>query len=354
MTARLAKLRHLLQENQLDAILISKPENRRYFSNFTGSAGVLLITSTTAQLITDFRYVEQAARQATGYEIVRHGPIMLEAISQATAKQHVNTMGFETDFVTVETYHSLKKHLPGMQLTSVKLDSLRMIKDYQELAALRQAVVIADKAFTHILSFIKPGLTENQVALELEYTMRRLGAEKSAFDIIVASGIRSSLPHGRATDKVIASGDFVTMDFGAVYAGYHSDITRTIVIGKATDRQREIYGIVSQAQLAGVQAVRPGKTGREVDDVARTIITEAGYGAYFGHGLGHGVGLVIHEDPRLSPAGEVVLEPGMTVTVEPGIYLPDWGGVRIEDTVVVTTDSCHIYTASSKQLIEIV
>lgn len=354
MTLRIAKLRQLLRDHQLDAVLVSKPENRCYFSNFTGSSGVLLITDTTAQLITDFRYIEQAAKQATGFEILRHGPKMLDTVRQAAAEQHVKTLGFETDFVTVETYHSLQEQLPGIKFTPTKLDSLRMVKDHQELVALQQAVAIADKAFLHILSFIKPGLTENQVALELEYTMRRLGAEKLAFDIIVASGIRSSLPHGRATDKVIVSGDFVTMDFGAVYGGYHSDITRTIVMGKATDRQREIYGIVSHAQLAGVQAVRPGQTGREVDDMARTVITEAGYGAYFGHGLGHGVGLVIHEDPRLSPAGEVVLEPGMTVTVEPGIYLPEWGGVRIEDTVVVTTEGCQILTASSKQLIEIV
>lgn len=350
---RLDKLRKFLEECSLEAVVITKPENRRYFSGFTGSSGLLLITRQTQTLFTDFRYLEQAAEQAPNYQLVRHGADLFSLLAAALAKQTIACTGFESDFVTWDTYHKLSDCLPNSKLQPVKLDALRMIKDAAELALLQKAVEIADAAFNQILAIIRPGLTELEIALELEYHMRKLGSEKPAFDTIVASGYRGALPHGQAANKVIETGDLITMDFGAVYQGYHSDMTRTVVAGKATDKQREIYAIVQAAQLAGVTAIAAGKTGKEVDLVSRQLIAAAGYGDYFGHSLGHGVGLAIHEEPRLSPANDGKLSTDMVVSVEPGIYLPGWGGIRIEDLVVVSATGCTVLTASSKDLIEL-
>lgn len=279
---------------------------------------------------------------------------MCETLADVVKEFNANIVGFEGDFITYDGHHELMKCLSPVNLVPVQLDALRMTKDDSEVDLIKKAVEIADHAFSKILLFIKPGMSEQDVALELEYYMRKLGAEKPAFDTIMASGKRGALPHGRASQKIIEIGDFVTMDFGAVYQGYHSDITRTVCIGKASEKQREIYETVLAAQLAGVQAVTPGKFGKEIDAVSRKIITNAGFGNFFGHGLGHGLGLNIHEDPRLSPTDiHNVLMENMVVTVEPGIYLPDWGGVRIEDTVLVSANGCQILTASSKELIEI-
>ncbi|WP_425061169.1 Aminopeptidase YpdF [Sporomusa carbonis] len=353
MVRRLARLRELMTANNLDGMIVTKPENRRYFSGFTGSAGILIIGLQSQKLLTDFRYIEQAKQQSPLYEIVRHGSIPYEILAETIKKLGLTRIGFESDFVTWEAHQKLSDYILDAKLAPVKLDELRMVKDPSELNLLKKAVEIADNAFQAVLKVITPGITEQEIALELEYQMRKLGSEKPAFDTIVASGIRGALPHGRASGKPIAAGDFITMDFGAVYQGYHSDMTRTVVAGKATTKQREIYNIVLTAQLAGINAVRAGKTGKEIDQVARQVIADAGYAEYFGHGLGHGVGLFIHEDPRLSPTGEIKLAEGMVVSVEPGIYLPDWGGIRIEDLVVVSAAGCTILTASSKELIEL-
>ncbi|MCE5287348.1 MAG: Xaa-Pro peptidase family protein [Pelosinus sp.] len=355
MKKRLEKLRSFLESRQLDGIIISKPENRRYFSGFTGSAGILLVTHSEAKLLTDFRYTEQAAGEAALYEIILYGAQGIYAEVNSYAHDFkLHKIAFESDYVTYAGYSSMIQALPEIELVPVELDVLRSIKDKVELSYIKQAVEIADAAFTHILSFIKPGISEQAVALELEYKMKSLGAENIAFDTIVASGKRGAMPHGQPTEKLIETGDLVTMDFGAVYKGYHSDITRTVSVGKANAKQRKIYEIVLAAQLAGVRAVRAGLVGREIDAVARKLIKDAGFGEYFGHGLGHAVGLFIHEEPRLSPSNSSVkLEKNMVVTVEPGIYLPDWGGIRIEDTVVVCDAGCEVLTASSKQLIEL-
>ena len=350
---RLTRLYAMMDTGGVDGIIVTKPENRHYFSGFTGSAGVLLISRQTQKVLTDFRYIEQANHQAPLYQVVRHGASLFETLAEHCRDMGMVRVGFESDFVTWEFYQKLAERLTDIELRPVTLDALRMVKDQSELELLTKAVEIADFAFDQTLKIIKPGITELEVALELEYQMRKLGAEKPAFDTIVASGARGALPHGRATNKVIEAGDFITMDFGAVYQGYHSDMTRTVVAGRATDKQREIYNIVLEAQLAGVNGVKAGKRGKDIDAVSRQIIADAGYSEYFGHGLGHGVGLFIHEEPRLSPLGEVVLAEGMVVSVEPGIYLPDWGGVRIEDLVAVSAAGCTILTASSKDLIEI-
>ncbi|SDF10305.1 M24 family metallopeptidase [Sporolituus thermophilus] len=352
MKDRLKRLHNLIKQENVDGMIVTKPENRRYFSGFTGTAGMLLITAEGRWLITDFRYIEQAARQAPDFEVVRHGSGIYETLAGLLKPLGLARIGFEADYVTWDVYHALNASV-GAELVPLRLDGLRMVKDHDELLLLKKAVAIADHAFEHILSFIKPGISEREIALELEFAMRRQGAEKAAFDIIVASGARSALPHGVASEKIIEAGDLVTLDFGAVYQGYHSDITRTVVIGRASAKQRQIYDIVLAAQQTGVSALSPGLAGSEVDKAARAVIADAGYGEFFGHGLGHGVGLAIHEEPRLSPTGSVILEENMVVTVEPGIYLPEWGGVRIEDMVVLTASGCEVLTGSSKQLIEL-
>ena len=350
---RLASLRKLMATHSLDAVVVTKPENRRYFSGFTGSSGLLLIGEQIQTLFTDFRYIEQATKQSPEYKIVRHGTSMFDILADTVKKLKAVRIGFESDFITWDTYHKLAACLSMVELRPVNLDALRVIKDQAELTLLRQAVEIADVAFNHVVTIIRPGITELEIALELEYQMRKLGSEKPAFETIVASGYRGALPHGQASAKIIEVGDFITMDFGAVYQGYHSDMTRTVVAGKATSKQHEIYNIVQAAQLAGIKAVAAGKTGKEIDQVARKIIADAGYGEYFGHALGHGVGLAIHEEPRLSTTNDSELASGMVVSVEPGIYLPEWGGVRIEDLVVVSAAGCTVLTTSNKNLIEL-
>ena len=354
MNARLSNLRDFLFKENLDAIVINKPENRRYFSGFTGTSGILLISAKTSDLITDFRYVEQATKQATCFKIIEHKQSIIEILAEVIQRNGFAKIGFEGDFFTYNEFAQLAKVTHDIQLKPVELDALRSVKDKLEIDDLKKAVEISDKAFEYILSFIKPGISELEVAVELENYMRKLGSQKPAFDTIVASGIRSSLPHGVASEKKIDDGDFVTMDFGAVFNGYHSDITRTVCVGKATAKQKDIYQLVLDAHLAGEAAISIHKTGKEIDNKVRQIIINAGYGKYFGHGLGPGVGLAIHEFPRLSPLSTCgKLRENMVVTVEPGVYLPNWGGVRIEDTVVVTANGCEVLTKSSKHLIEL-
>jgi Xaa-Pro aminopeptidase len=228
-----------------------------------------------------------------------------------------------------------------------------LVKTEKELEKMAKAADIADQAFHHIIGYIRPGVTERAVALELEIYMKKLGASALSFETIAASGVRSSMPHGIATDKIIEDGDFLTLDFGCVYDGYCSDMTRTVVVGKATQKQKKIYGVVLEAQIAALNAIREGINGIDVDKIARDVISSRGYGEYFGHGLGHGVGLEVHEEPRLSPTGTKKLLENMVVTDEPGIYIPGFGGVRIEDLIVVKKDGCEVLSKSPKQLIEL-
>lgn len=353
-TSRLEKVRAAMQDGQLDALLISKPENRAYLSGFTGSDGWLLITQQDAYLITDFRYVEQAAAEAPAFTVRKPDGTPQDLMAELCRQAQVRRLGMEGDFVTVDDFATYRKAFAGQELVSVSglVETLRMVKDEDEVAVMRRSAAITDQAFQHALNFIKPGVTEREVGLELEFTMRRLGAQGLAFETIVASGPRSSLPHGQPTDRVIQKGDFVTMDFGALYQGYCADMTRTVMVGEPSQKQREIYEIVLEAQKRGVAACRAGITGRDLDEVCRGFIREKGYGDYFGHSTGHGVGRFIHEGPRVSVRGEhEVLEPGMVVTIEPGIYLPGWGGVRVEDMVLVTASGCEVMSKSPKELI---
>ncbi len=354
MSVQYERLTNWLQQQTLPAVLVSKRINVRYFSGFAGSAGVLVVSPTIRKLFVDFRYVEQARQTAPEYETVKCQSNPLDAAVEYLQQQNLDRIGFEAEDLTVADFRRITSVVAEHRWIPSVLDSLRVVKSAEEIAKIQTAAQILDQAFAKILPQIRPGIAENSLAAILEYEMRQLGSERTGFATIVASGPRSALPHGVAGDRLLATGDLVVFDFGAVFDGYHSDMTRTVCLGPASDRQRQIYDTVLSAQMAGLAAVRPGALCREVDGVARGIIAEAGFGDFFGHGLGHSVGLAIHESPRLSPlAGEARLETGMVVTVEPGIYLPEWGGVRIEDLVVVTADGCRILSHTTKQLLEL-
>ncbi|MDI4645344.1 M24 family metallopeptidase [Cohnella hashimotonis] len=353
--ARIAKLRGEMALLGVDAILVTSGHNRRYLTGFTGTAGVVLITASDAVLLTDFRYTEQASAQAEGVEVAEHPPTgYYERVAERLRSAGALRLLFEDNTVSYAAYAQLKDRLAPVELVPAGkvLEKLRAVKDAAELAVIREAADVADRTFAHILSFLKPGAKESDIALEMEFYMRKLGASGTSFDTIVASGERSAMPHGVASDRIIGAGEFVTLDFGAYYKGYCSDLTRTVVVGPATDRHREIYGIVLEAQLHALAHLKPGMTGREGDALTRDIITRYGYGDQYGHSTGHGIGLEIHEEPRLSySAPDTILLPGHVVTVEPGIYVPGFGGVRIEDDVVLTDDGIKILTRSPKELI---
>lgn len=350
--SRIDRVRAILSEPHLDALLIQKPENRTYVSGFTGSAGFVLVTPRDSMLLVDFRYVEQARAQAPGCEVIKADRLFIDTLAEIVPARGLRRIGFEDDGMTFKQHQEFAKRLAPAELVPVEgVDRLRWVKDPEELTRIARAIEIADAAFAHIRSYLRPGAVERDVATEMEFFMRRHGADKEAFETIVASGPRSSLPHGRASDRVLAPGDFVTLDFGAVYQGYVSDCTRTVVLPEVSPQQREIYNIVLAAQQAALEGIKPGMTGKEADALARTVITQAGHGDAFGHSLGHGVGLAVHEGPTLSPREEARLAPGMVVTVEPGIYLGGWGGVRIEDIVVITADGCRDLTGSPKELL---
>jgi len=349
---KLNRIRTALTSAGADGILITSTYNRRYVSNFTGSAGAVLITGEKALFITDFRYVEQAQTQCTGFDIVQHKGAILQEVADQAKKNGVTKLAFEQDYTTFAEYKNLENVFKG-ELVPVSgiIEKLRLIKTSEEIKILKEAAKIADAAFTHILDFIKVGKTELEVSNELEFFMRKQGATSSSFDTIVASGKRSALPHGVATSKKIEAGDMITLDYGAYYNGYVSDMTRTIAVGNPDAKLKEIYDIVLQAQLKGMEGIKPGMSGIQADALTRDYIKEKGYGEYFGHSTGHGIGLEVHEGPALSFRNDSILETGMVVTVEPGIYLPGVGGVRIEDDTLITNDHNEALTHSTKELI---
>jgi Xaa-Pro aminopeptidase len=353
--ARLARLRRALQAEKLDALLVTNAYNRKYLTGFTGSAGYVLITGNRAVLLTDFRYMTQAPQQAVHFEVIEHSPRPMETVKSILNSLHIQKLGFEQRDVTYGTYLSYGADLAGIELVPTEgiVEKLRIIKDDQEIGIMQEAADLADRTFSHILTKLQPGLSEREIDLEMEFFMRREGAVSSSFDTIVASGERSALPHGVASDRKLRPNEYVKLDFGAYFKDYCSDITRTVVLGKPTTKHKEIYDIVLEAQLTVLDKLKPGMTGREGDALARGVITKYGYGNFFGHGTGHGLGMEIHEDPRLSMTCDTVLEPGMVVTVEPGIYLPDFGGVRIEDDVVMTDRGIRILTKSTKEFLVI-
>jgi Xaa-Pro aminopeptidase len=354
---RLRKFRKKLAAASVDGMIISNGENRRYLSGFTGSAGVLVIDARGAYLVTDFRYWEQAAAEGDGFTIYKQGPDLYQSVVELIGALQWQMVGFEPESLTYREYQKFHGLLPPTVQCRPVPDAvcqLRAVKDAAEIKLLAEAARITDQAWQKALTVIKPGVSEKDVALEFDYQLRVNGAEGNAFSTIVASGGRAALPHGAPTGKKILPGELVLIDGGAKYQGYHGDMTRTVVLGKATDRQREIYQIVLTAQKKALASIKAGLTGKELDAVARQVIQAQGFGEYFGHGLGHSVGLNIHENPRLSPLEDNLIPAGATVTVEPGIYLPEWGGIRIEDLVVVEANGIRNLTGSPKeQLIEL-
>lgn len=349
---RLEKLRALIASQKVDGFLITNPYNVRYMTGFTGSTGIALVTKSEALFITDFRYIEQAEREVTDFRAVQHKATLVEEIASYVRNLNIQTLGFEKEHITYAQFllyeKFITKNLVGL---ADVIEKIRLIKTPEEIRIIKVACDIVDAAFEHILPQIRPGVTELEIANELEFFMRKSGATSSSFDTIVASGVRSALPHGVATDKIIEKGEFVTLDYGALYNGYVSDTTRTVAVGQPSQQLKEVYEIVLEAQLVGVKTFKPGMTGVEADAVVRDVIRSHGYGEAFGHSTGHGIGLEVHEGPGLSHRSNHRLEAGMTVTCEPGIYLPGIGGVRIEDDVLITADGNDVLTHAPKELI---
>jgi len=354
MKARLDTLREKLASEKLDALYVSNLTNVRYLTGFTGSTALLFVTADGAKVFVDPRYWVQAEQQVKNAEVVKCSTGLSQEAFGAVKALNLGRLGFEAGHLTVAARDSLAEQLPDVELVATKdvLESMRLVKDAHEIEATRKACALVDELFTWIQSRLKPGVREVDIALDLEHEMRRRGAEAVGFASIIASGVNGAKPHAGASGKVIEEGDLVTMDFGARVDGYNADITRTVAISRVTDKQREVYEVVLRAQQAAVDALKPGITYVEADKVARDIIAEAGYGDYFGHGLGHSLGMDVHDGARLSPAApEGQVRPGAIWTIEPGIYIPDWGGVRIEDDVLVTDGNPRVLTQSPKDLI---
>lgn len=347
----------ILNKAGVEAMLITDPYNLRYFSKFRGGEGILVITKKTKTLIVDSRYTE-AAKEESDFRVVEYNKEnpLLDIVNDIISLEHIRSMGFEDRSMLVMEYNMYAEGLKGVDEFLPLGDVLlleRSVKTDEELVYLKKAETIGDAAFNDILNIIKPGITELEIATELEYSMKKHGANGFSFDTIVASGIHSSMPHAIPDEKKVEYGDFITMDFGCLYNGYCSDMTRTVVCGKVDDLQKEIYDIVLTAHLKAMDVIKPGMICKDVDKVARDYIEEKGYGKYFGHGLGHSVGLFIHESPALNPRDNTVLEAGIIETVEPGIYIPGKFGVRIEDMGVVTSNGFESFSNSPKQLIEL-
>ncbi len=354
MQERIKGCHDIMEEKQLDALLITSSSNRFYLSGFTGTAGNLLITSAGDNyLITDFRYTEQAEDQVEDFEVVEITRNRQKKLAEFIAEKDISSLGFEDDDVSYKKYRRLDELCDGIALVPLGGDvsDLRLTKTESEIEKIVDAIRIAESAFQELLNYIEPGIKEKDIAAELEYLLRQRGGEGPSFDFIVASGRRSALPHGVASDKELEKGDFVTIDFGTFYQGYCSDLTRTLILGEPDEKQREIYELVLEAHKRAINMIEPGMTGREADATARDLIEERGYGEYFGHGLGHGLGVEVHEGPRVSRESDDELRPGMVFTDEPGIYIPDFGGVRIEDDLLLTEDGCEVLNELTKDLI---
>jgi Xaa-Pro aminopeptidase len=347
---RLEKLRQALAEQNLDAILVGGVENRRYLSGFTGSAGHLLISPGRAVLATDFRYYEQVGREAGAFELARVTTTMAALLPELLARDGIHRLGFESEHMTVAELQTLSEATADVEWVPLKeaVAGLRAVKDEAEIERLRRSAALNDEAYAHLTRTIRPGMTEREAAWEIEAYMRSHGADKVAFDLIVAAGPNGALPHAHASEQVIEAGQPVVVDMGCLLDGYCSDMTRTFCLGEPSAHYLEVWQIVHRAQEAALRAVRAGLSGVAADAAARDVIEAAGYGEQFGHGLGHGVGLAVHEKPRAGRLSQDTLQAGMSLTIEPGIYLPGQFGVRIEDLVIVREDGIENLTGSPK------
>ena len=355
MQNRIRILQKELKKENLDAFLITFPISQTYLTNFRFSSGAVLVLQDQAYLLTDSRYIEEAQNKARDCEVVLF-QYMMETLKNLLKKHNVKTIVPEQAHMTLAEWSSLRQYIDNVTwidspVLDKALSQMRMFKDAEELEFLRQAQRITEGAFEEMLNFLKPGVSEKEAALAIEFYMKKHGSEGLSFELIVISGPRTSLPHGHPTDGVIRSGDFVTMDTGAVVNGMRADMTRTVAIGSVSDEQRLVYETVLAAQKNAIRLVKEGVACKDVDEAARSVIRNAGYGDYFGHSLGHGIGLEVHEEPRFSPRSEAIAQENMVITVEPGIYLPGKFGVRIEDMVRVTKNGCENLTKAEKSLI---
>ncbi len=343
----------ILEQKECSAMLVSDPYNIRYLSGFSGGEGYLYISESRQCMIVDSRYTLWAEKECD-MDVITIDKDFLRSIKMFVESDKADTILLEGKHLTYNQYKEFEDNLPvSVKSLDDEIDMLRSVKDSEEIGYIREAEKIGDRAFSYILGELCTGITEKEIAYKLEMYMRTHGAEGLSFEVIAASGPNSASPHAMPSDRKLVSGDMLTMDFGCVYNGYCSDMTRTVVIGKASEKQKIVYDIVLCAQQYAIDNIRAGISGYDADAYARNIISEAGYGEYFGHGLGHSVGLFIHEEPRLSKKSEDILVPGNVVTVEPGIYLPGEFGVRIEDVVVVNENGITNLTFSDKKLIEI-
>lgn len=350
---RIEKLRKKLDEKGLDGLLVTTAENRRYLSGFAGSAGWLVVTKDRVALATDGRYWTVVRESCPDVELLEFHPPRDQRLSAVIAPwlNGAKKLGFESRNLTVADLNEMATDMGSVELTATEglVEELRQVKEPEELDRLRHAAAIADRAFASALKVLQPGVRESDVCAELEYQLQKEGARKPSFDSIVASGPNGAFPHAGVTDRVIGEGELITMDFGALANGYNSDITRTVWLGELPPEQEKIYRTVREAHSKALMNVKPGRKASFVDEVARYVISRAGWGEAFSHGLGHGIGLAVHEMPRMRPGSETVLEPGMVITIEPGIYLPGLGGSRVEDSVIVTEDGFEYLTHAPYQ-----
>lgn len=350
---RLDTLRSKIGGIHLDALIVTFLPHVRYLTGFSGSSGMCLITSEDCYFLSDGRYREQAKEEVKHCRVIVSKGTFFEEISKRNLLRGYKRIGFEAQYVSVAALHNLKRLLKRADLvpTHALVESIATIKDDSEIVLIKQAVAITDRVFDKILSVLRPGISERDVAAEIGYLHKKLGAEGDGFEAIVASGERGAFPHARASGKKLRKGELVTLDFGCRYKGYHSDLTRTVAIGKPSIRAKSVYQAVLGAQLKAIDAARAGLKAKDLDAVARRAIRKSSYGKYFIHSLGHGLGLQVHEAPRLSVASKELLQAGNVVTIEPGIYIPEFGGVRIEDDVVIRNGHCEVLNKSSKELI---
>jgi Xaa-Pro aminopeptidase len=338
-----------------EAILLTSPQSLKYYTNYVGSNGTVFAFDGKAYFFTDFRYIEQVKRDCVGFTLIEIKSTHETAsiIKEKCEANNITTIYFEESHMTVKAANAFKEQLNNIQFKDgdARISEPRKIKSESEVQAIAKAAAIADQAFNHLIRFIQRGMTEKEIAIELEFTMKKQGATALSFDSIIAAGPNGAMPHATPSNRPLQDGDLVVMDYGCMVDGYCSDMTRTIAMGEISDELRNIYDITFQAQAHAMQNIKPGMSCKEADALARDMIESAGYGAYYGHGLGHGVGVEIHEAPRVSFSSEETITEGMIITVEPGIYLPGKGGVRIEDLTHVTKDGLVALSSSPKDLI---
>ena len=351
--ARIDNLKEKLTSQKLDGLYITNLTNVRYLTGFTGSAGSLLILDETQHFFTDGRYIEQSKNQVKNSQIHIVGSSHFQAISDKKLIANNSSIGFESDFMSVNLYDALKNLMGNIQWekTSGIVEELAAVKDSLEIESLKTAIEITDDVFDKIIPELKIGAKEKDISAKISYLFKMNGADGDSYDSIIGSGYLGALPHARPTSKKFENGDFVVMDFGALYNGYHADMTRTVVIGEASEKHKEIYSIVLESQLQGIKVAKAGITGAEVDKACRTVIEKAGYGNKFIHSTGHGIGLEVHTYPRLSSLNTKALLENYVVTIEPGIYLAGWGGVRIEDDCLIEKTQCTPLNRSTKEML---